>query len=235
MISLLRPPLQARSQSLNLYQPKAGDGCVLWLPGQDDAYSATIRDRSGYGNDGTIIGAPWEKLPSGLWALHLDGSDDEIDCGTTETHNPTPISFCVWVKADTFGNAYNGVEAKEVTNGHTLMVKSTGKLAIYFTGMSSGGTYDGTGALTLVVDTWYFLAYTYDEENLRCYANLVIDKTVATTGTIPAAPAPQYIGQSGFASREWDGYVVLPRFFSKALSLSELTGIRNQERHLFGV
>ncbi len=37
------------------YQPDAST--IVWLPGQDDAYSSTIRDRSGKGNNGTISGA----------------------------------------------------------------------------------------------------------------------------------------------------------------------------------
>lgn len=50
-------------------------GAVLWLPGQDDAYSTTIRDRSGNNNHGTITGATWSRLPSGLWVLSFDGDD----------------------------------------------------------------------------------------------------------------------------------------------------------------
>src|SRR3990167_5721859 len=35
-------------------------------------------DRSRYQNHGTITGAVWKQLPSGVWVLSLDGIDDTI-------------------------------------------------------------------------------------------------------------------------------------------------------------
>jgi hypothetical protein len=54
-------------------------GCVLslGLP----AGSSKIRDRSPYGHIGTITGATWVKLSSGLWCLSFDGVDDMVGCG----------------------------------------------------------------------------------------------------------------------------------------------------------
>jgi len=55
------------------------------LPGQDDAYSAIIRDRSGNGNDGTITGATWARTGKGHWYLSYDGVDDYIQIGDNTT------------------------------------------------------------------------------------------------------------------------------------------------------
>lgn len=46
-------------------QPNAN--CVLYMPGLP-GNGSTIYDRSIYGNHGTIFGATWERLPSGLQA-----------------------------------------------------------------------------------------------------------------------------------------------------------------------
>jgi len=77
-------------------------GAVLWLPGQDDAYSATIRDRSGKGNHGTITGALWKRLPSGLWYLDFDGTDDNVNCGSAASLDFGAASFLAmgWFRVD---------------------------------------------------------------------------------------------------------------------------------------
>jgi len=49
-------------------------GCVLYLAGLPGG-GGRIYDRSPYGNHGTITGATWERLPSGLWYQAMDGDD----------------------------------------------------------------------------------------------------------------------------------------------------------------
>ena len=61
-------------------------GCVLFLPGLPWS-SSKIHDRSPYGNHGTITGATWKRLPSGLWYLSFDGIDDYVSLGTSASLN----------------------------------------------------------------------------------------------------------------------------------------------------
>jgi len=73
--------------------------CVLWFPGQDDAYSTTIRDRSGKENHGTIVGATWSRQPSGLWSLYHDGDDYiDIDVAVNDLAATTTGTWMAWVK-----------------------------------------------------------------------------------------------------------------------------------------
>ena len=75
-------------------------GCVLHLPGLPGGDS-TIHDRSPYGNHGTITGATWKRLPSGLWCLSFDGSDDYVTVGLGASINITgPFTTKAWVYAD---------------------------------------------------------------------------------------------------------------------------------------
>jgi len=67
----------ARVNSGINFQPDAYT--VLWFPGQDDPQSATIRDRSGSGNNGTITGATWTRNGNGIWYLDFDGADDIVN------------------------------------------------------------------------------------------------------------------------------------------------------------
>ena len=70
-------------------------GCVLDLPGLPGNGSYSY-DRSPYGNHGTIIGAVWKRLPSGLWCLDFDGLDDNVNCGNASAFDITG-SFSAWI------------------------------------------------------------------------------------------------------------------------------------------
>ena len=71
MSILTRPYMVARKNNGVKWEPDTNT--VLWLPGQDDAYSSTIRDRSGNGNDGTITGSMWKQNGQGIWGLSSPG------------------------------------------------------------------------------------------------------------------------------------------------------------------
>lgn len=69
-------------------------GCALYLPGPSGGGSK-IYDRSPYGNAGTITGATWTRLPSGLWVLSFDGNDDYVDFGS----HPSLLSDVLTIEA----------------------------------------------------------------------------------------------------------------------------------------
>jgi len=50
-------------------------GLVLYLPFMEGTGSS-VHDLSKYHNNGTITGATWTQLPSGIWVLSFDGVDD---------------------------------------------------------------------------------------------------------------------------------------------------------------
>ena len=98
------PALRYARANLGLtFRPDAN--CVLWLPGQDDPQSSTIRDRSGNGNNGTFgagAAAPtWKRLPSGLWVLDFDGLNDHTLISYHASLNPKLITIEIWFKAAT--------------------------------------------------------------------------------------------------------------------------------------
>jgi hypothetical protein len=75
----------------------AADGCVLCLPMNEGAGS-TVRDKSGYNNNGTIYGAMWVSGRYG-YALNFDGVDDYVEI----PHSPSlsvvdELTILVWVK-----------------------------------------------------------------------------------------------------------------------------------------
>jgi len=57
-------------------------------------------DRSRYCNHGTITGAIWQQLPSGVWAIKCDGSDDVVSVADAPSLNFGTGDFTVmlWVR-----------------------------------------------------------------------------------------------------------------------------------------
>lgn len=167
----------------------------------------------------TVIGAIW-----GSQGRTFDGTDDEISTPQDDSKpslSPPSITVEAWVNAVSFDNNYNSVIGYELpAKGYTMLVKSTGKLAIY----TALGNYDGTGTYTLTAGLWYHLVMTNDATNLMGYVNGLLDNSVASGGSIVSVTggAYFYIGQSVTASREWKGLIGEIRVYNRVLSVTEI-------------
>lgn len=70
-------------------------------PLYDPTNRAKIYDRSGKNNHGTIVGATWQKEPSGIDSLRYDGDDYvNIDSSLTQLASTTKGTWMTWVKLD---------------------------------------------------------------------------------------------------------------------------------------
>lgn len=133
------------------------------------------------------------------------------------------------VRPTSFPNSYNSVLSHEKTAvGWTLLVKSTGKLAVYESASGGGNTsYDGTGVATLSANTSYLLEYSWSGTELDGYVNAAIDNTVTKTMTTGTASTTLYFGHSYFASRWWAGDIAEVLIFNAPLTSNGQTAIRN--------
>ena len=224
---IVRPPLQSRANSGLTFQPDANT--VLWLPGQDDPQSSTIRDRSGNGSNGAITGATWKNdTPSGSWYLSLDGSDDQVNCGNDSSLDITDnITFEFWwyhqsVAVDMLMS--KGARDESFTGPWTIRATTTA-LNLYIN--------DGLGlssTITVADGNWYHIRFTYDKSNIRDYVNDVAGTPVAYAVAIPVDANDVIIGTGYGAGRNVKGGIALLRI-SNGISPSHF----QQERHLFGV
>jgi len=141
-------------------------------------------------------------------------------------------SFTCWVNGTSFPNAYNTVVttnglAGDVNLYFAILVKSTGKLAMYLT--QTNGTaisYDGTGTNTLVAGTWYHLAMTFTTAiGLKGYLNGVQDGATATTGVNNklGSLSLQIGGYSPeYNDRGFNGKIDDVRLYNRALTAAEV-------------
>ncbi len=212
-------------------------GCVLDLPGVPGGGNK-IYDRSPYGNHGTITGAVWKRLPSGLWVLDFDGNDDEVDFGDVLDMGLSDWTVSLWAKVTT-GNGY--VLGKQndfdYNIGYTLYVASTtGLPRVYFgkgePSLSISGTTNILGSFNLIFGTFDRDGY------MRLYVNGVEEGTAVDISAYAATDISNsdhlYLGRRTDGTY-CDGQFALARIYNRVLTALEIQNIFNREKYLFGV
>ena len=234
----MRSILTVRPSYMPKYVPTAGDGCVLWLPGQDDPQSLVIRDRSGKGNHGTITGASWTRLGSGLWVNSFDGTDDKIAIPATSSmrivgDQMSAVFWANWISV----TIDKGIIGRDSTAGVGLEVLTggvDGRLQIRTT-TSNPAVYTSEDAIP-TVNTWYCYGVVYNGTDVRIYVNTVLQADIdAQTGNLTDTASAYWLGSYYSADYSANVKLGLVRMFNRALSTTEIAGIYQSERHLLGV
>jgi len=149
-------------------------GCVLFLSGLPGS-SSKIYDRSPYGNHGTITGATWKRLPSGLWYLDYDGTDDYVNCGDDTSLLADILTIETWYQYHAGNNfiltlwnniaSDNPVVAIRYNAANPILYFSTGNYRYY---TASADMYDGNWHHFVAVITGWG---TNDIDNNKMYVD----------------------------------------------------------------
>ncbi|KKN81719.1 hypothetical protein LCGC14_0316310 [marine sediment metagenome] len=221
---------------------------VLWLPGQDDPQSATIRDRSGFGNDGAITGATWVQNSKGLWVLDFDGIDDIVTCGTDSSIDEIfdgggAVEFWVNPRSDGEGSAAHlyskgawSIEFSSEAGGLIII-----RLSYSFDG-ASGGNWR-TSATVVPINTYTYILMSYDNGNVDNDPIFYVNDTVpgiteilTPVGTrLSDAASTLHIGNRSDTARTHDGTLALVRACNVIPPVTTAAIRYRQERGLFGV
>jgi hypothetical protein len=222
----------ARPSYMPKYKPDAS--CVLYLEGQQDPLSGTIKDLSGYGNHGTITGATWERLPSGLWVNNFDGADDNIIVANNDSLNATgAFTVMTWWKPETIADwdviLSKGNSADGGASAYRLLLHSTPLVRFSINNADSPWA-------TFTNSVWQFVVGVYDLSNIYIAVNNVW--SAGGPYALPILTNANPLGIGKYA----DGGQFTPQktwgvriFKDIAFSATQIAGIFNQERHLFGV
>jgi hypothetical protein len=209
---------------------------VLFCPGLQGRGS-TLIDRSTNANNGTISGASWKRLPSGLWGLSFSGATHIVNCGDGVSLDITAaITLECWFKATAFAATQALLQRDDGTNrNYGLSLTTT-------SGKPYGGIWVGNNAYavvcstTLSANTFYHVAFTFDGTALNIYLNGVIDATPVTkVGSIDNDNVSFTIGARKSGDRNLSGQLFLPRVHNAALSVAVILRHFTRERRLFGV
>lgn len=141
------------------------------------------KDVSGNGNDGIPFGTTFTQGKIGK-ARSFNGTTDLIGIPhSTSLNLSTAITIDAWVYPTT--SKYNMIVSK-ANNGDGVddlyfaiqsSGCSTGQLSLYW---SASGWICGTSAVPL--NTWSYVALTWDGSNVKYYINGILDKTAALSG-----------------------------------------------------
>jgi hypothetical protein len=190
----------------------------------DEASGATVADASGAGNAGTITGATRVAGKYG-GALSFNGSSDLVRVpDAASLHLGSALTMEAWVRPTALGSVWRTVLMKQRgTNlGYALYGNDNGTLPTAHLFTTSDLGTRGTSALPL--DTWSFLAATWDGTTARLYVNGTEVASRAVGGTIASTADPLTMGGNGVWGEWFQGQLDNVRLYNRALSASEVQG-----------
>jgi len=189
-------------------------GCVLSLTGLPGGGSR-IYDRSPYGNIGTITGATWKRLPSGLWCLSLDGNDDSIGIPNVASLQVTgDMTILAWVNLADTSDAI--IVAKHYAREYEFWACRGGdELALYH----GDGAYElgnsGGADISSHVGEWILagVTRTADPKKVKFYLNGSYISDWDYAKTVVSGTNTVLIGQRIGNNYVLEGYLALPRIW----------------------
>ncbi len=241
---------QVRANSGITFRPDANT--VLWLPGQDDPQSSTIRDRSGKGNDGTLVGTTWAQNSKGFWVQSFDGADDVTTVSAAASINNLfdggGTSIC-WMNALSDGEGDNGraIDKGSVAGWTTLVRGEAGGL-LFFRLVVKFSDIDGswtTSARDIAIDADTFMAVTYDSGATTNNPIVYINESILTIGDgltenqtpigirLDDSAEALRLGNRDSGANTFDGTIGHVILESRIMSGSEIDNIRRNAQRLF--
>lgn len=196
---------------------------ALFCPGLHGR-GASLLDRSQYANHGTISGATWVRLPSGLLVLSYNGTSNyTIFVNSASLQITAAITAEAWVKQLSLPDAsdYEHIIGKygNHTAWSTGMCNNAGTLVL--AGATRTSPLGNIGTIALSLNTWYHTAMTNDGTTTRLYVNGVPDTTLAEAGVLDAVEAV-FEGRCTDDERWLNGLIGLRRIYNRALTATEI-------------
>jgi cell division septation protein DedD len=204
----------------------------------DEGNGTTVKDASGHGITGNILGATWTTGGKNGNALSFNGLTSYVDLGNPSLLQITgSMTWSAWVKA-----AANPADDGEIVaksndaSGWQLKTSPDTGANTFGVAVSSGsGRVQRYSKTVRSLNVWYYVAGVYNAaaRTLDIYVNGVPDDGVLT-GTIPAsqvnAPVNVYIGKrtslhgGGYC---FNGIIDDVRIYNRALSRAEIQADMN--------
>ena len=199
--------------------PELWKGCVgAWNPGLGVS-GLTLRDNSGFKNNGVLTNGPTWAANQGKYAMSFDGTDDYVDFGANNVLNCTvSLAISMWAKRNgTSGGSYHAWVQRfsGATVGYQLYVNNSDNIVRLYTNTVLASSY-------AMSDTkWHHLCVTNSNSTTSFFidgipygsgSQSLVDVTTATVKNFGIFP-----GQ-GFTN----GFMDDARIYDRALSPQEI-------------
>jgi len=193
-------------------------------------FDGDANDKSGYGNDGTAHSSPGYAQGIAGQAIDLNGLNQYVRVGNSDSLNPDYLTLSAWVRLDTLPSSFAAVIQKyndgsddDIT--YQMMFRDTGDGEIRSTVRNAGGTAFGSGfAANVRAGVWTHLCLTYGASSMQTYINGVPSELVAVSGTVKPSAYDVSIGRGKPLAGRWiDGSIDELRVYNSALSSNEVS------------
>jgi hypothetical protein len=186
-------------------------------------YSCTVVDGASM-TDGNKIGKAYD----------FDGTDDGLNCSVmSELVNHDEFAVTMWVKPkqDSAAKRYLELYQDNGDRGLSIHQANDGSFNLQYFFGTSQTTGGAEGSIALSLNTWHFVAVTWNGSNVTAYVDTAQDWTVGRTGTFdtftasnPHLMVGRYRGSGDFDANSTIDNVMV---WNRSLALTEIIALYN--------
>jgi hypothetical protein len=195
----------------------------------DQGTGTTVPDASGSGNTGTLSNTSWSLSGKYGGALSFNGTSSLVSINDSSgLHLSGGMTLEAWVNASLLTNK----------KARTVLMKENApglQYALYAntdTNAPSGNIFttqefDTRDTATVSVNTWTFVAATYDGSSLSLYVNGRLVSTKPVIGSMSPSTGKLRIGGNTIRNEWFKGLIDEIRIYNRALSVAEIQADMN--------
>jgi hypothetical protein len=189
----------------------------------DEGSGTTVIDDSGNGNNGTISKAKWSTAGKFGGALSFNGTSAQVTIpDSASLRLTTGMTLESWVYPTAVTSAWRTAIYKGVSSSDDYYLQPTSDTTVPVDGVvTNASTAVEKGTSALPVNTWTFLAATYDGASVRLYVNGNQVKSMPETGNILTSSGALLIGDDVWG-HYFKGLIDNVRIYNVALSQSAI-------------
>jgi|GEM_PF-2042617 len=190
-----------------------------------DMSGTAVTDKSGTGNNGTLVNGPISATGKLGEALLFDGND-YVNLNAAMVNAQQDVTLAAWVYPTSVGN-YPAIIAKtnewvELGSEYVLgMYKNTGRPEFIMRGSIT------TSSNPLPLNQWSHVAVVNSATSCRIYVNGVLDTTCSAKPSPPSTADTWKIGTYVNGAGQFKGSIDDVRIYNRALSADEISALHN--------
>jgi len=224
-----RPEATGTTRTAACSSPAPSTGLVgAWS--FNETSGATVSDKSGKANTGTLSGATRTTAGKFGGALSFDGIDDAVsvpDSASLDLTNGMTIEAWVYPTSVT---GFRTVAFKEnrVAGHQAYSLYGPGTSSRSATELATGSTYTTlSSSQSLPLNAWTHIAATFDGTTMRIYQNGTLAGSKPLTGTLVSTSDPLKLGGNAVWSEWFQGRLDEIRVWNAARTQSQIAGDMN--------
>ena len=152
----------------------------------DQGSGTTVPDSSGTGNSGTLTNTTWSSTGKYGGALSFNGSSSWVTVADNASLDLTNgMTLEGWVNPSATGTTWRTLLIKQNTNALVYALYANTDTQRPSGHVFTSTEFDTRGTAAVALNTWSFLAATYDGTTLRFYLNGTQVSSKAVSGSMP--------------------------------------------------